>query len=46
MSTPKRGARAHGHLISAIGMIGSAAIQVRDLAMVAAMSAQADKVIR
>ena len=46
MSTPKRGARAHGHLISAIGMIGSAAMQVRDLAMVAAMSAQADKVIR
>lgn len=46
MSAPKRGARAHGHLISAIGMIGSAAMQVRDLAMVAAMSAQANKVIR
>lgn len=46
MSAPKRGARAHGHLISAIGMIGSAAMQVRERATAAAMSAQAEKVIR
>ena len=46
MSAPKRGARAHGHLISAVGMIGSAAMQIREHAKSAAIKAQADKVIR
>ena len=41
MSTPKRGARAHGHLISAIGMIGSAAMQVRERATAAPQAARA-----
>lgn len=46
MSAPKRGARAHGHLISAVGMIGSAAMQIKARATAASVSAQADKVIR
>ena len=46
MSAQKRGARAHGHLISAVGMIGSAAMQIKARAKTAPMASQADKVMR